>query len=89
MKKFLVWILIGGSVMILGPKGMELGSQSNQGDYMITGPEGMKLGNVDKQGNLFQLGPDGMNLGKIGEGSEWGLKSIGPKPLFDSNDSDD
>ena len=90
MKKFLVWLLIGGSVMILGPKGMELGSYNDQGQFMTIGPGGMKIGNVDKQGNLFQLGKDGMSLGKVGKDSEWGLKSIRPKPFtaFGGNEDD-
>ncbi len=65
MKKFLAWVLLGGGIMVLGPKGMELGNQDKSGSYMTVGPEGMKLGNVDKQGNLFQLGKDGMSLGNV------------------------
>ncbi len=75
MKKFLVWILLGSSIMVIGPKGMELGSQDKSGSYMTVGPEGMKLGNVDKQGNLFQLGPDGMSLGEVDRGLESTTKS--------------
>lgn len=87
MKKFLAWVLLGGSIMVLGPKGMELGSQSDTGQYMTVGPEGMKLGNVDKYGNVFQLGKDGMSLGKIGDDYGCGVKSVMPKPLFpDSKD---
>ncbi len=86
MKKFLVWVLLGSSIMVIGPKGMELGSQDKSGSYMTVGPEGMKLGNIDKQGNMFQLGPDEMSLGKVGDDYRCGVKSVMPKPLFPDND---
>lgn len=87
MKKFLVWLLIGGSVMILGPKGMELGSYNDQGQFMTVGPEGMKLGNVDKQGNVFQLGKGGMSLGKVGDRSK-SLSLEPPSSWFDNKNED-
>lgn len=78
LKDLLTVAILGGSIMILDPKGMTLGTIDNNGSFMTTGPGGMALGTINPDtGSYFKLDKKGMSTGSIGKPPVGGLSIRG------------
>jgi len=74
LKDLLTLAILGGSIMILDPKGITLGTIDNNGSFMTTGPGGMALGTINPDtGSYFKLDKKGMSTGSVGVPSVGGL----------------
>ena len=65
MKKFLVYLLLGTSVLTINPDGFSSGSIDSNGSFVILTPKGVESGWIDRDGTILSTGEKGITYGFI------------------------